>query len=88
MQKKLITLFYLQYDYDRRGEKMGKKNYNLKERDLQKEGLLITEGALLFERLLASGLPIENIWCSEAVYGKYHREDLPFTVLSRVELLQ
>jgi len=65
---------------------MGKKNYNLKERDLQKEGLLITEGALLFERLLASGLPIENIWCSEAVYGKYHREDLPFTVLSREEL--
>jgi len=58
----------------------------LRDRDLQREGKLIAEGGFLFERLLDSRWPIERIWCSETLYGKYRREDLPFTVLSRKEL--
>ncbi|MDC7221203.1 MAG: RNA methyltransferase [Spirochaetales bacterium] len=61
---------------------------SLKDRALQKEGLLVTEGAFLFERLLESGLPIENIWCSPAVYEKYNLADYPCQVLSREELSQ
>ncbi len=58
----------------------------MKDRDLQREGKLITEGAFLFERLLASNLTIENIWCSPAAHEKYRRPDLPFTVLDGEEL--
>ena len=58
----------------------------MKDRDLQREGKLIAEGAFLFERLLASNLTIENIWCSPAAHEKYGRPDLPFTVLDGEEL--
>ncbi|MDC7222211.1 MAG: RNA methyltransferase [Spirochaetales bacterium] len=59
---------------------------SLKDRELEREGLLETEGAFLFERLLESNLTIDQIWCSPAVYEKYDLQGLPCAVLSREEL--
>ncbi len=39
--------------------------HNLRERDLRKEKLFITEGALLAQRLLQSGFPIESLFVTK-----------------------
>ena len=42
-----------------------RKYWNLRDRDLRREGLFAVEGRLAVERFLVSGLPVESILCAE-----------------------